>query len=202
MYLSTAQAAGELGVSARQVRRHAASGRIVATRYGNAHAVSSRQVQLIARTSHRGRNWTETGRRAALDLLASGTTDAVSGSELSRIKQRVRRAAIGVLAGQILHGHASLRRAASTEAKRRFTPEIVGELGLSSNGGLGVLVAENASVAARRARLGLDDSGDVVVVDGAAAHRRVLEALALYAYGDVRESAAAARWIAAIQADV
>lgn len=200
MYLSTTQAAAELGVSARQVRRHAASGRMVATRYGNSQAVSSRQVEVMARTAHRGRNWTATSRRAALDLLANGSTEAVSGSELSRIKQRVRRAEVGVLAGQVLRGHASLRRAASLEGKRPFTPEIVGELGLSSTGGLGVLVAEDASVAARRAHLGLDDSGDVVVVEGTAAHRRVVEALALYAYGDARESAAAARWIVSIQA--
>ncbi|WP_448005391.1 hypothetical protein [Agromyces bauzanensis] len=156
----------------------------------------------MSRTTHRGRNWTETGRRAALDLLTNGTTDAVNGSELSRIKRRVRSVEVGALAGQILHGHASLRRAASTEAKRRFKPGILGELGLSSGGGLGVLVSENATLAARRARLGPDDSGDIVVVEGAEAHRRVLEALALYAYGDTRESAAAARWIAAIQAAV
>jgi excisionase family DNA binding protein len=202
MYLSTTEAARELGVSARQVRRHAANGRIVAARYGHAQALSSRQVLLMSRTAHRGRNWTETGRRAALELLTSGTTDAVTGSERSRIRTRVRSAEVGALAGQILRGHASLRRAASTEAKRRFKPDILGELGLSFAGGLGVLVSENATLDARRARLALDDSGDIVVVEGTEAHRQVLEALALYAYGDARESAAAARWIATIQATV
>ncbi|WP_448810427.1 hypothetical protein [Agromyces bauzanensis] len=118
------------------------------------------------------------------------------------MKQRVRSAEVGALAGRILQGHASLRRAASAEAKRRFTPELLAELGLSSSGGLGVLVSEDAVLAARRARLGPDDSGDVVVVEGTEAHRRVLEALALYAYGDARASAAAARWIATTQAAV
>lgn len=202
MYLSTTEAARELGVSARQVRRHAANGRIVSARYGNAQAVSSRQVVVLSRTAHRGRNWTETGRLAALDLLAKGETDAVEGSERSRVKKRLRSTEIGALAGQILQGHASLRSAASAGAKRRFKPTIVRELGLSSDGGLGVLVSENAALAARQARLGPDDSGDIVVVEGAEAHRHVLEALALYAYGDARESAAAARWVSAIQATV
>jgi HAMP domain-containing protein len=157
MHQSTTQAARELGVSARQVRRHAASGRIVSVRYGNAHAISSRQVQMMSRTAHRGRNWTERSRQAALDLLARGTTEVVAGAERSRLKQRIRNTEIGALVGQILHGHATLRRAASAEAKRRFSPGLVSELGLSSSGGLGVLITENASLAARRARLALDD---------------------------------------------
>ncbi|BDZ63531.1 hypothetical protein [Agromyces mangrovi Wang et al. 2018] len=202
MHVSATEAARELGVSARQVRRNAANGLVVATRYGNAQLLSPRQVLLMSRTAHRGRNWTETGRQAALDLLANGTTEAVTGSERSRIKKRIRGAEVSALAGRILHGHASLRRAASIEAKRRFTPGILGELGLSSGGGLGVLVAENATIAARRARLAPDDSGDIVVVEGSETHQRILEALALYAYGDTRESAAAARWIAEIQATV
>jgi hypothetical protein len=50
--------------------------------------------------------------------------------------------------------------------------------------------------------LGLDDSGDVAVVEGEEVHRRVLEALALYVYGDARESSAAAQWIATAQGTI
>nr|RZI36855.1 hypothetical protein BJQ95_00734 [Cryobacterium sp. SO1] len=79
---------------------------------------------------------------------------------------------------------------------------LASELGLSAGGGLGVLVARDASRAARKARLGLDDSGDIAVVEGDDVHRKVLEALALYAYGDARECFAATEWLTAAQAAV
>ena len=202
MYLSTSQAAAELGVTARQVRRAAVSGRMVATKYGVSHVFSQRQVQAIERTAHRGRNWTETAQQAALDLLVTGETTELTGTARSRLKDRIRGATVGALAGQILRDRVSLRRAASDEAKSRFTSVLVSEFGLSAGGGLGVLVAKDATREARKARLGLDDSGDIAVVEGDETHRRVLEALALYVYGDARESSAAAKWIAAAQDDV
>lgn len=202
MSLSTTQAAKELGVSARQVRRAAVSGRIVATRHGASHAFSQRQVQALERTVHRGRNWTETAQQAALDLLATGETTELTGTERSRLKSRIRVAGVGTLAGQILRGRVSLRRAVSDESKSRFVSVLTGELGLSAGGGLGVLVAKDATREARKARLGLDDSGDIAVIEGDEKHRSVLEALALYVYGDARESSAAAGWIAAAQAAV
>lgn len=205
MHLSTSQAASELGVSARQVRRSAASGRIVATKHGASHAFSQRQVQALERTAHRGRNWTDEVQKAALDLLATGKTSdltntALSSTERSRLKQRIRTVDVGTLAGQILRGRVSLRRAVSDEAKSRFVAGLAGELGLSVGGGLGVLVAQDASRAARRGRLGLDDAGDIAVIEGDEAHRKALEALALYTYGDARESSAASQWLSAVQA--
>jgi hypothetical protein len=76
---------------------------------------------------------------------------------------------------------------------------LASELGLSGGGGLGVLVAQDANRAARKARLGLDDAGDIAVVEGEETHRKVLEALAMYAYGDSRESSAASHWLAFAQ---
>jgi hypothetical protein len=195
MHLSTAQAASELGISARQVRRSAANGRIVAAKHGASHSFSQRQVLALERTAHRGRNWTDTVQKAALDLLATGTTTELSSAERSRLKRRIRTSDVGALAGQILRGRVSLRRAVSDEAKSRFASALASELGLTAGGGLGVLVAHDAIRAARQAHLGLDDSGDIAVVEGAEMHRRALEALALYAYGDARESSAASRWL-------
>ncbi|MCU1481786.1 MAG: hypothetical protein JWQ19_2572 [Subtercola sp.] len=195
MQLSTSEAARELGVSPRQVRRIASSDRIVANRIGASHSISTRQVQALSRTMYRGRNWSEDTRQAALDLLASGATTRLAGSERSRLKMRIRTADPGSLAGQILREHTSLRRAATPETKIRFSPTLLGELGLSAGGGLGVLVARDAASAARRERLGLDDSGDIAVVEGDEQHQKVLEALVLYAFGDARENAAATNWI-------
>lgn len=199
MSLSTSQAARELGVTPRQMRRAAVSGRIVSAKAGAAHAFSQRQVQALERTSHRGRDWSSATQQAALDLLATGATVELTSTERSRLKQRIRSSNIGALAGQILRGRVTLRRAASTETKQSFRSQLAGELGLSSGGGLGVLVSDDAAHLARRARLGLDDSGDIAVVEGNDVHRSVLEAMALFVYGDARESAAAARWISAAQ---
>lgn len=202
MKLTAEQAARELGISARQVRRAAASGRIEAARHGSAHAVSAKHVRMASRTSHHGRDWSDTTCSAALDLLSSRLTSEVEGSTRSRLKGRIRQMEAGALAGQILRGRAELRRATSDDIKRQFTPRLVLELGLSSSGGTGVLVAENIGVAARSARLGRDDEGDIVAIEGIARHREVLEALALIAYGDTRESEAASRWIHVKQVSV
>jgi len=202
MHLSTSQAAVELGISPRQLRRTVVAGRIVATKYGTSHAFSPRQLQALERTAHRGRNWTDPSCRAALDLLATGETSELIGTERSRLKQRLRNSDVGSLAGQILRGRVSLRRAASPETKSSYVSTLVGELGLSAGGGLGVLIARDADRVARKARLGLDDSGDVAVVEGEEVHRRVLEVLALYVYGDARESSAAAQWIATAQGTI
>jgi hypothetical protein len=199
MSLSTSQAAAELGVTPRQMRRAAVSGRIVSVKAGAAHAFSPRQVQALTRTAHRGRDWSPATQLAALDLLVSGKTLGLTSTERSRLKRRIRDSEVGALAGQILRGRVTLRRAASGETKKSFHSQLAGELGLSAGGGLGVLVAKDSAHAARRARLGLDDSGDIAVVEGDEAHHKVLEAMALFVYGDARESAAAARWISAAQ---
>jgi hypothetical protein len=202
MPLSTAQAAKELGVTPRQMRRAVASGRIIATRHGLNHAFSQRQIVALERTTHRGRSWTGTVQKAALDLLATGKTTELSSTERSRLKSRIRTVDVAVLAGQILRGRVTLRRAASSEGKSRFVASLLNELGLSAAGGLGILFAKDAHHAARRAHLGLDDSGDIAVVEGEEAHRKVLEALTFYVYGDARESSAAARWIASAQSAI
>jgi hypothetical protein len=156
-------------------------------------------VQALERTAHRGRDWTVATQQAALELLATGKTLELTSAERSRLKRRIRASSVGALAGQILRGRVSLRRAARGGAEQNHQPSIASELGLTPSGGLGVLIAEDADRAARIARLGLDDSGDIAVVEGAEMHRRVLEAMALFAYGDSRESAAAAVWVAAAQ---
>ena len=192
MSLSTSQAAAELGITPRQMRRAAVSGRIVSGKTGAAHAFAPRQVQALERTAHRGRDWSPSTQLAALDLLVWGKTRELTSTERSRLKRRIRD-------GQVLRGRVTLRRAASGETKSRFGSALSSELGLAAGGGLGVLVAKDAARDARRARLGLDDSGDIAVIEGYEAHRKVLEALALYMYGDARESAAAATWISAAQ---
>ena len=153
--MSTSQAAVELGISPRQLRRTVAAGRIVATKYGTSHAFSPRQLQALERTAHRGRSWTDPACRAALDLLATGEISELIGTERSRLKQRLRNSDVGPLAGQILRGRVSLRRAASPESEKSYVSDLVGELGVSAGGGLAVVIARDADRVVRKARLGL-----------------------------------------------
>lgn len=199
MELSTAQAAEELGVSARQVRRAVQNGRLRSERVGGAYTVPTRQVQVMRRTAHRGRAWSEVTCYAALDLLTRGTTNTISGSERSRLRRRVRTATISTISGQILRDRVSLRRSPHATRKRSFSPSILHELDLSADGRLGIIVARQANVVARHHHLALDDAGDIVVIEGDDEHRPALEALALYAYGDTRESSAAQAWLTAAQ---
>ncbi|QJU53087.1 hypothetical protein SCB71_07250 [Herbiconiux sp. KACC 21604] len=197
MLLTSTDAARELGVSSRQVRRHASNGVLEGSQIGTAYLLAPVQIRAHRRMTHRGRHWTDVTRVAALDLLSTGATAAMAGSELSRLRRRVRDMDVGTVAGQIIQGTATLRRALSVDQRRRFAPTILNELGLSTGGGIGVIVAEHPDRAARSERLALDAAGDVATIQGREEHRRVLEALLLFAYGDTRESDAAGAWITA-----
>jgi hypothetical protein len=177
MHLSISQAAAELGVASRQVGRSVASGRVAAATYGASHALSKRQVQALECTAHRGRNWTDLTQEVECNLLATGNASELSNSERSQMKSRVSSCEVGAIAAQILPGRVSLRKSASEGSKQQCRSSLLGELGLSERGGLGVLVAHDANRAARRARLGLEDSGDIAVVEGNETHRSVVRAL-------------------------
>lgn len=199
MNATSSEAARELGVSARQIRRHARSGRVMVDRLGDSAVISPIQIRMMSRTTHRGRAWNEDTQAAALDILALGNTDRLQGSARSRLKHRIRSIEVGALAGQILRGHTTLRSRTRTDGNQSLTPALVAALGLSAEGGIGVLIAQDSGRAARKARLALDPAGDIVVIDGAREHTTVLEALALFAYGDTRESIAARHWIRSVQ---
>lgn len=199
MNATSSEAGRELGVSARQVRRHAHSGRIMVDRLGSAAVVPPRQIRMLARTAHHGRPWNAETRAATLDFLTQGTTDRLQAAAKSRLKRRIRSLQVGALAGQILRGHTTLRSRVRVDESPSFVPSLMDELGLSVHGGLGVIVAPDSGRAARNARLALDPDGDIVVIDGLREHTAALEALALFAYGDTRENSAAHHWIRAAQ---
>ncbi|MDQ1246168.1 MAG: hypothetical protein QG597_535 [Actinomycetota bacterium] len=195
MHLTTAEAAAQLGVSARQVRRSAVSGQLTAGRHGRAFTLSALEVRALGRTETRGRPWSDTTRTAALDLLSVGTTDGLRGSQLSRLKRRIRESDAKDLAGHLLRGRVTLRRAPNAEVRSRYSPKIAGELGLGAFGGLAVVVSEDGERLARSQRMVLDADGDVAFVDGLSRHTAVLEVLALFTLGNAREHAAARDWL-------
>lgn len=194
MHSTTAETAQTLGISTRQVRQLARQGSIAASRHGRSYFISHKEVTALQRTKHRGRSWSGETSLAALDLLTLGSTSRLgAATERSRLKARLRLVDVGTLAGQILRGRVTLRRCES-ERRSSFNPSIATELGLAGVG-LGILVAENSNIEARRNGLWKDDDGNVVVVEGLDRHRKVLEALAVFAYGDSREEVAAAGWL-------
>lgn len=193
MELTSKQVATELGVSDRQVRRLARAGSMPSRKHGNTLVISSRQAHVLARLAYRGRNWSDSTADAALDLLSRRSTEVISGSSLSRLKRNVRTMSTGELVGRVLRGRFHLRSKPGSTID--FSPSNAASLGLTANGGLGVLVSHEPIQSARRAGLARDDSGNVAVVSGTDEHRTVLEAMALFAAGSSREHAAAKVWL-------
>lgn len=195
MSLTVSQAADQTGISARQVRRAIEENVLGADRVGASYIIQSRQLQAFSRINHRGRNWTSETQAAALSLLSGSSVEGLDSTEKSRLKKRVATMELQALIGQIMRGRYSLRRAATSTTRDDLAVAVLPELGLSAKGGNAVLIAENASSRARELRLAQDSTGDIVVVEGTQAHRKVLEACALYIFGDVREHSAAQTWL-------
>ena len=195
MSLTVSQAAHHTGISARQVRRAIEENVLVADRVGASYIIQSRQLQAFSRINHRGRNWTAETQAAALSLLSGTSVEGLDSTEKSRLKKRVATMELQALVGQIMRKRYSLRRAANSATRDNIEVAVLPELGLSARGGNAVFVAENASSRARELRLAQDSTGDIVVVEGTRAHRKVLEACALYIFGDVREHSAAQTWL-------
>lgn len=195
MSITVTQAAHQLGISDRQVRRAIEEGALSAELVGASYIIQSRQLQAFSRINHRGRNWTAETQAAALSLLSETSVQGLDSTEKSRLKKRVATMELHALVGQIMRGRYSLRRAATSTTHDKLDVAVLPELGLSASGGNAVLVAENASSRARELRLAKDSTGDIVVVEGTQAQRKVLEACALYIFGDVREHSAAQTWL-------
>lgn len=199
MFLSTTEAAAELGLSDRQVRRAVEAGHIQAEHVGGRLALYERQVFAYKRARSRGRDWSEITREAALDLLSGIETEKIAGSQRSRLKARVRGLDASALAHRLLFQSVSMYDAGAGSAE--IASSVAGELGLVGDP-MKVLVARDSKRAAAQRRLVSNANGNVAVIEGHERHTRVLEALALYAYGDSRERTAAREWINEQQAAI
>ena len=90
--MSSGDAARELGVSARQVRRLVETGALIEVdRVGGTLLLDTASVhRLAARGSQRGRPWSEHVAWAAIDILDDGDTERVSAAQRSRLRARLR----------------------------------------------------------------------------------------------------------------
>ncbi len=196
METPTRDAAALLGVSQRQVQRLAREGRLVSRDVVGRRLVASRSLVAAARSAGRGRSWEAHTVAAACELLHTGTTTRMSGSQLSRLKSRLRAIPLSDLAYQVLGDRVTLWR--SVEPVEG--PASGASDGLSTTGQrLRVEVTQDAAAFARRNRLLPDSEGDILIVELETEAAPVAELVALYAYGDERTSVAARRHIEQLQ---
>lgn len=192
----TRDAAKQLGVTQRQVQRLALMGRLVSRDIAGRRVVASRSLVAASRSAGRGRSWEAHTVTAACELLLTGTTHRVAGSQLSRLRSRLRTISISDLAYQVLSDRVTLWR--STRANGAVRADASD--GLSATGQrLEVKVTQDAGAFARRAHLLADADGDTLVVELDLDATLVVENLALYAYGDERTSIVARQRIERLQ---
>ncbi len=193
----TRDAATQLGVSQRQVQRLARDGRVLSREIAGRRVVSSRSLIAASRSAGRGRSWEGNTVVAACELLLTGATDRMSGSQRTRLRARLRTISISDLAYQVLSDRVTLWRSTRPTSRDRESD------GLTSTGQrLDVKVTRDAAAFARRARLLADADGDTLIVELDLDATAVVEDLALYAYGDERTSVLARQRIERLQSEL
>lgn len=195
MTLNVTLAAQQLGITDRQVRRAIGEGLLQAERVGSSYIIHPRQVQAYARIRHGGRHWNQETQEAALSILSNQPIVGLTSSEKSRLKSRIETLELSSLVGQLMRGRFTLRRGISAETSALPAASVLPEIDLSSHGNLAILVHQHPTDRARELQLALDQGGNVVVIHGSPVHQKILEACALYIFGDAREHSASRAWL-------
>ncbi|MBP1325378.1 hypothetical protein JOF28_000610 [Leucobacter exalbidus] len=193
MLTTTLDASQILGVTQRQVQLAVQNGLLTAVRLGRTLGVYEHQVFALERMDVSGRRWDDSTWTAALDLLSTGKTKDLGGSQRSRLKKRLREMGEAELIGRVLAGRVTLYRA-TNEQLHSLGSVINHETDLV---GYGTAVIADPSPASQARSLGLvnDPEGNVVAVNASRAHHGVVEALAYIAYGSTREESAGREWL-------
>lgn len=195
MELDTRSAALQLGVSQRQIQRLARSGRVSSRTVAGRKVVAGRSLVAATRSRAFGRRWSDRTVAAAVELLESGTTAQVVDSQRSRLRARVREISMQDLAYQVLAGRAGLWRGTRSSSRSNNWAD-----DLTSTGDrLEIRVESDTAKFAREERLLEDLDGDILLIELDTKTNRVVEDIALYAFGDSRTSSAAAQRIRARQ---
>lgn len=211
MDVTVAEAAEELGVVPRTIRAHVFSGRLQVTRtVGRTQLIEHAGLIALKRGAGVGRAWAPRTAWAALELLDSGTTHRLVGSDLSRLRARLR----GMPVSQFAHlcsGRGRLRRWAQVRGDqdrlrssiflsgttKLVDDEVAVRFGLAA-GASRVTMGYAAGVDELAVRHGLVESadGDVFLRELVGAEEPhvglATAALDLYELGRTRESAAGA----------
>lgn len=194
MLISIVETAEILGVSERRLVMTINHGFLSAVRVGNARYLHKRHVLALAQMDITGRRWGEVTWAAALDIFSRASATLVGRPQRNRLQARLRDMSEAELAGRVLAGRVRLFRADASQ-QRVIGSETACELGLTGTGTT-VLVEEDLDTKVRELGLTQDPEGNVVAVQTSPAHRAVIEALVLIAYGSSREENAGRMWIA------
>jgi hypothetical protein len=206
MELTVSQAAKLAGVTPRRLQQAAAAGDLPVQRVvGRTQLVDSAVLQAFLRLARSGRRWGGRTARAALDLLDHGDTGELAGSELARLRTRLR----GMSAADIayrLGGTANWYRYRSVDPRgsvahrvRTTGPSLLAGPGLADQlgllpGGSANLYGVVGDLTAAEAEFGLilDGEGDIFLAERSGDDGAGATLVDLFLFGDVRESAAAA----------
>lgn len=207
MELTLSRAAEMAGVTTRRLQQATASGDLPVQRVaGRTQLVDSAILAAYLRVSRSGRPWESRTARAALDLLGHAETSALAGSELSRLRSRLRRMKAADIAYR-LGGTANWYRFRSVDQThdqiaqqvRRTGPSLLDDRTLADQLGLlpgasGNLYGVVADLSAAEAEFGLilDGEGDVFLTERTGDDGAGEVLVDVFLFGDARESAAAA----------
>ena len=206
MELTVTQAAEVAGLTARVLQQATASGVLPVQRVaGRTQLIDSAVLQAYLRLSRSGRRWDGRTAKAALDLLDAGETRALSGSELSRLRARLRRISAADIAHRLgatanWYRYRSVNHTRDEVARQvRPTgptlledPRLADRLGLLPGGSDSLYgVVNDLSLVEAESGLILDGEGDIFITE------RIRNGVGaglvdLFLFGDARESAAAA----------
>lgn len=198
MELTVAQVAAERDCTERFVQQAVQSGDLPALRMvGRAALMDDLAVTAWARALSRGRRWSSDVREAALDLLSAGRTERLSGSELSRLRSRLRAmtaAAMAHAAGGL--GRWSRYRVTSPPDLPRVGPSALDQADLGMVPGTGWVTfveTEDLDDLEIAHDVVLDADGNLGVVERPGGEDRIARVLLdAYLLGDARQSAVAA----------
>lgn len=198
MEVVSREAASQLGVSQRQVQRLAQSGRLSSRAIAGRTVLAARSILALSRSPGRGRHWDDRTVAAAAELLETGSTEQISGSQRSRLRARLRTISVPDLAYQVLGDRVSLwRNTKPISADERLAQ------GLSTTGQqLDVKVTSDSQALSRRLRLLEDADGETLLVQLDTTAPYAIQDIVLYAYADERTSSAARRRTEARQAEI
>lgn len=213
MEMTVAQAAKRLGTTSRAVHLGIDSGRIaVARRLDGRALLDDITVEMVRRTSARGRTWDANTTWAALELLETGQTSRVAGTQRSRLKARLRQMTVRQFAhaaqsrGPLvrLRQHDGTSRQLAREvtvsgASALVDAELAEQFRLAagvSDKLVGYVAQERLDVLSSSFLLERSAEGNVLlrVCENAMVNTATI-ALDLYELGKTRESSAGAAWL-------
>jgi len=196
MEMTVQMVAGQSARTDRLVRQAVATGRLTALRNIGRHLlIDDVAATAWIRSSARGRLWAPHVREAAVDLLSTGTTEALHGPELSRLVSRLRSMPVPAIA-HAAGGLGAWGRYRGTATGTPVGPSALtaGRLGIVEGSGWMTFVSVPDLDAFESSHdVVLDADGEVGVLQRPYADDRAARLLLdCYLLGDARISAAAA----------